>query len=370
MIRVAFNGHWEVRPKVNPFAELAGASIPYRRCRCRTTVYDRAAAGPAGRRGQHGGGAGAYFPGGAFEYRKAVLRAGGTPRQADPHRVRGRLPGRDGATSTGTTPDSAPTGTRSSALTRRSCVSARTTRFASRRARTWTRAGTPGRGIYRDTWMLTGDLVRIEPEAEFRVTTPTPTPSGRSPRSRPRRERLHHRHTGRPASAPRSVTPRGTVVASWRRPKITVLPRANAPGHRPAAPVRPRTGDVEPGLTRPVHRPGDAGGRGRRHDAETVTFGIRSLRLDPDHGLRSTARPSSCAARASTTTTGCWARRPSPAPRNAASRFSRTAGFNAIRMSHHPASTAMLDACDRLGVLVVDEASDGGPRARATSTTA
>ena len=36
----------------------------------------------------------------------------------------------------------------------------------------------------------------------------------------------------------------------------------------------------------------------------------------------------------------------------------KDAGFNAIRMSHHPMSKAMLDACDRLGVLVMDEAFD------------
>jgi len=33
-------------------------------------------------------------------------------------------------------------------------------------------------------------------------------------------------------------------------------------------------------------------------------------------------------------------------------------GFNAIRISHNPASTALLDACDRLGMLVIDEAFD------------
>jgi beta-galactosidase len=36
----------------------------------------------------------------------------------------------------------------------------------------------------------------------------------------------------------------------------------------------------------------------------------------------------------------------------------KEAGFNAIRMSHQPMSRAMLDACDRLGVLVVDETFD------------
>lgn len=36
----------------------------------------------------------------------------------------------------------------------------------------------------------------------------------------------------------------------------------------------------------------------------------------------------------------------------------KQAGFNAIRTAHNPPSTALLDACDRLGMLVIDEAFD------------
>src|SRR4029079_10303875 len=36
----------------------------------------------------------------------------------------------------------------------------------------------------------------------------------------------------------------------------------------------------------------------------------------------------------------------------------QAAGFNAIRSAHNPISKAALDACDRLGMLVMDETSD------------
>ncbi len=36
----------------------------------------------------------------------------------------------------------------------------------------------------------------------------------------------------------------------------------------------------------------------------------------------------------------------------------KASGYNAIRCSHNPPSPAFLDACDRLGMLVIDETFD------------
>ena len=44
----------------------------------------------------------------------------------------------------------------------------------------------------------------------------------------------------------------------------------------------------------------------------------------------------------------------------------KAAGFNAIRTSHNPPSEAILDACDRLGMLVIDEAFDGWKEKKTT----
>ena len=40
-------------------------------------------------------------------------------------------------------------------------------------------------------------------------------------------------------------------------------------------------------------------------------------------------------------------------------RILKSQGFNALRMAHNPASRSLLDACDRIGMYVMDEAFDG-----------
>ena len=87
-------------------------------------------------------------------------------------------------------------------------------------------------------------------------------------------------------------------------------------------------------------------------------FGIRELELDAERGfringkqvkLRGTCIHHDNGVIGATTLEKAEARR---------CRQMKEAGFNSIRSAHHPMSRAMLDACDRYGMLVMDELTD------------
>lgn len=100
------------------------------------------------------------------------------------------------------------------------------------------------------------------------------------------------------------------------------------------------------------------------NDPRHLPFGVRTVTVDPQHGLRINGVP--------TTLRGaCIHHDNGPLGAAAIGRAEerriellKAAGFNAIRTAHNPGSVALLDACDRLGMLVMDEAFDMWTRAK------
>jgi beta-galactosidase len=96
---------------------------------------------------------------------------------------------------------------------------------------------------------------------------------------------------------------------------------------------------------------------GERDRVET-TFGIRTVTFDTVNGFRLNGTPMKLKG-------GCVHHDNGPLGARAYDRAEerrvellKASGFNAIRCAHNPPSTAFLDACDRLGMLVIDEAFD------------
>ncbi len=93
-------------------------------------------------------------------------------------------------------------------------------------------------------------------------------------------------------------------------------------------------------------------------DTSETTFGIRSILIDPYHGFRLNGKSmklrggcihhdSGILGAIDTIDTALW-------------RVDalKKAGFNTLRIAHNPASKVILEACDRLGMLVIDESFD------------
>ena len=97
---------------------------------------------------------------------------------------------------------------------------------------------------------------------------------------------------------------------------------------------------------------------GRAVDEVSTPFGVRSIDWSVEKGFRLNGTPLKMNG-------GCVHHDHGPLGAAAFDRAEerrvqilKEAGFNAIRTSHNPPSPAFLDACDRLGMLVMDEAFD------------
>lgn len=350
MIRTSFNDAWQFRPKVNPFAELSGpvtpftpVTLPHDAMLARDRVAD-----PDTREG----GASAYFPGGAYEYRKTFFA---------PEEYRGRLTllqfegvYRDAAVFV----NGDYAGQRPYGYSQFTVDIGRLLRFgADNEIRVECRNHQDSRwytgaGIYRDTWLLVGDVVRIshdgvrvatpDVDAERAVVEVATTVENDSVELRTHQVVVKIRNAA------------GTLVASDSAP-ITLQPR------EPAV-ARQRLYVRDPSLWSPesptLYTCTVSVVDGADADTADATFGIRSLRLDPEHGLRINGETVKLRGACIHHDNGPLGAATFARSEERRIRLLKEAGFNAVRMSHHPMSPAMLDACDRLGMLVVDEAFD------------
>src|ERR1700733_13138325 len=281
MIRVFFNDGWEFRPRVSPSAERGAAAAPSQPVTLpHDAMIGQQRVAPDGQ-ARPDGGAGAYFPGGAFEYRKTFS----VPEEYRGGRILLEFEGVYRDAMVYVNGDYA--GQRPYGYSLFRVDAGRFLRFgADNEIRVEARAHRDSRwytgaGIYRDTWLLTGGLVRIGPDG-VRVTTPdidteravVEVATGIENDSIAIR-------TTRIVTEIRDAA--GSVVARDVS-QVSVLPGEPATARQrlyvrgPALwnPDSPALYAAQVTLT----------DEDDETDEESVTFGIRSLRLDPERGLR------------------------------------------------------------------------------------
>jgi beta-galactosidase len=97
---------------------------------------------------------------------------------------------------------------------------------------------------------------------------------------------------------------------------------------------------------------------GKVVDAVDTTFGIRSVVFDADRGLLLNGRPVKMRGVCEHHDGGCVGAAVPDAVIARRLRILKDMGCNAIRTAHNPPSPVLLDLCDRMGFLVIDEAFD------------
>ena len=97
----------------------------------------------------------------------------------------------------------------------------------------------------------------------------------------------------------------------------------------------------------------------RTVDVTQESFGIRSITFSVDHGFQLNGKAILLNGGCVHHDNGCLGAKAYDRAEERRVELLKSAGFNAVRTSHNPPSEAFLDACDRLGLLVIDEAFDG-----------
>ena len=97
---------------------------------------------------------------------------------------------------------------------------------------------------------------------------------------------------------------------------------------------------------------------GKVVDHSAVAFGIRSIEVDIERGLRINGEQVKLKGGCVHHDNGILGAAAFDCAEQRRVEILKVNGFNAIRTSHNPPSPAFLDACDRLGMMVIDEAFD------------
>jgi len=354
--RRSFNDGWLAGHKAGPFDNSAGALPP---ARAVTLPYDIVRDLPRSAdsaQGSHNG----YFPGGHFEYAKTfdvpdeyrdkvvTIEFEGVYRDAMVF-INGEFAGQRPNGYAGFTVAADPylTYGQPNSIT----VEAR----SHRDTRWYT-----GAGIYRDVHLIVADPVHVTLDG-VRVTT-ADIDADRAVVAVATTVQNETRHTRTVRVDTRVLDPHGAVVASGSAP-VTLLPGA-------VAVSRVRLAVTSPSLWSP-----DAPARyevdtavvdgAEVLDRETSRFGIRRLQLDPVHGLRINGRPVNLRGACIHHDNGPLGAATIARAEHRRVEILKAAGFNAIRSAHNPVSRALLDACDRVGMLVMDELTDVWTEAKA-----
>ncbi|GAA2998721.1 glycoside hydrolase family 2 TIM barrel-domain containing protein [Microbacterium aurantiacum] len=212
-----------------------------------------------------------------------------------------------------------------------------------------------GAGIYRPVHLVVADPVHLTLDGVDARAVDVDDERAMFALSAEVRNTTRHTRTTRVMWA--IVDPRGVAVARTSVP-LTLTPGETAVARTRVAVADPQRWSPEaPHLYRVEAALTDEADDSEL-DRAALTTGIRTLQLDPARGLRVNGVGVDLRGACVHHDNGVLGSAGDAAAEDRRIRRLKEAGFNAIRSSHNPASRAVLEACDRHGMLVMDELTD------------
>ncbi len=218
----------------------------------------------------------------------------------------------------------------------------------------------PGGGIYRNVWLVTTDPVHVA-HWGTRVTTPEVTDAAATVNVASQIKNdtdaavTVTAQTKVFALAPTGAR-QGDAVATSAPIRVDVAPNGCAAGTMTVTVPDPRLWSPDhPHLyvAETTLRDGD-----RLVDRYETTFGIRTIRFTPDEGFLLNGQLTEIHGVCLHHDLGALGAALNVRARERQLEKLKSLGCNAIRTSHNPPSPELLDLCDRMGFLVMDEAFD------------
>lgn len=210
-----------------------------------------------------------------------------------------------------------------------------------------------GSGIYRHVWLNVTDPVHVGLWGTY-VTTPAVSAEQASVRV----ETTVENDSSKPVAVllgSELRSPSGRVVA--RRASEAALPAAGRETVIQELTVdAPELWDLDSPLLYTLVTTVRRGGK--VVDRYETPFGIRDIRFDPDKGFFLNGRSVKMKGGDIHQDAGSLGAAIPDRAQERRVRLMKETGFNAIRCSHNPPAREFLDACDRLGMLVIDESFD------------
>jgi len=217
-----------------------------------------------------------------------------------------------------------------------------------------------GSGIYRHVWLEIASPVRIADGGVFLATTALTDKEATV-----RIEAVVHNGTAAPASTEietHILSPAGKAVARASAP-VHVDPSSEAHVTYSVTIPQPQPWSPE---TPALYRAATSVRTDKRVviDEVQTPFGVRTVRVSAGRGFELNGRPIKLLGGSLHHDNGPLGAAAFDRAEERRVALLKAAGFNALRTSHNPPSPAFLDACDRLGMLVMDEAFDGWAKAK------